>query len=83
MTSLKRPKLKSIRDDEPEFIGKFELAHHLGANISSLNKWIANGTIPPAWFKPGIKHPVWRRDHFEELKRTGSWPRAAFHSRAV
>ena len=79
----KRPKLKEIVSKPSEYVGKYELAYHLQANIGTLSKWIEAGTIPPPWFRTGTKHPLWRRDHFDQLKQTGSWPRAAFHSRTV
>lgn len=79
----KRPKLKEITARPSEYVGKYELAYHLQANIASLAKWIENKTIPPPWFRTGTKHPLWRRDHFDRLKQTGAWPKAAFHSRPV
>lgn len=79
----KQTRLQAMRDEPAEFVGKRELAHHLQGDIASIGDWIAKGTVPPPWFRPGDRHPLWKRDHFDHLVKTGSWPRAAFHQRPV
>jgi hypothetical protein len=76
----KTPRMKSIRDKAPDFIGKAELAHHLQCHISTIDTWIEEGRIPPPHSRPGEKHPVWLRKHYEVYKGTGSWPRESRRS---
>ncbi len=71
-------RLKTIKELEPDFIGKAELARQLCCHINTLNDWIAKGTIPPPHSRPGVKHPVWLRKHYRIYRETGQWPRAAF-----
>jgi hypothetical protein len=74
----KKITLREIRDQPSDFVGKFELAHYYQAHIQSVGKWIKAGKIPPPFDQPGERHPVWKREHYEEYKRTGSWPEAAW-----
>jgi hypothetical protein len=74
-------RMKALRDKEPDFMGKFELAHHLQCHIGTLNDWIADGTIPPPHSRPGTKHPVWLRKHYEVFKKTRAWPKEAYWNR--
>jgi hypothetical protein len=71
-------RLKSVKDQRPDFVGKFELAHHLCCHVGTIGEWIGKGDIPPPHSRPGKSHPVWRRDHYEEFVKTGKWPRAAW-----
>lgn len=74
----KTPRYSSVKAQEPDFITKTELAHHLGCHISTLTDWIEDGSIPPPHSRPGDKHPIWLRRHYKEFVRTGKWPREAF-----
>ncbi|MBU6429646.1 MAG: hypothetical protein KGR26_11580 [Cyanobacteria bacterium REEB65] len=74
-------RLKRVKDLEPDFIGKAELARHLCCHINSIDLWIYDGTIPPPHSYPGTKHPVWLRKHYHLFRETGKWPAAAFGSR--
>jgi len=74
--------MKSIREGRPDFVGKTELAHHLQCDTGSINHWIADGLIPPPHSRPGEKHPLWRRDHYEEFVKMGRWPREAWQKKA-
>lgn len=77
----KSDKLRAIREKQPDFVGKAELAHHLGCHINTINRWIRKGTIPGPHFRPGGKHPLWLRKHYEAFIRTGEWPAEAFKAR--
>lgn len=77
----KTDRLKTIREKEPDFIGKTELAHHFQCHVNTINRWIADGTIPPPHCRPGDKHPIWLRKHYEAFRKTREWPREAFWNR--
>ncbi len=53
----KAPRLRAIKEKESDFIGEVELAHHLQCHISTIDEWIADGTIPPPHSRPGDQHP--------------------------
>jgi hypothetical protein len=67
-----------LRDRPPDFLDKHELAYHLGCHIGTINRWIRDGVIPGPHSRPGGKHPIWLRKHYEEFLRSGRWPREAF-----
>jgi hypothetical protein len=71
----KTPRLKAVKDLEPDFIGKMELAHHLQCHVSTIDEWVADGTIPPPHSRPGVKHPIWLRRHYKVFRDTGEWPK--------
>jgi len=77
----KTVRFKEAKDREPDFISKFELARNLCCHVNTLATWIAEGTIPPPWSKPGSKRPVWLRKHYNVFKRTRKWPEAAYWNR--
>jgi hypothetical protein len=72
MNSALRKQLK------PVFVTKMELVLHYGCDINSINHWIRAGTIPPPHSRPGPRYPIWLREHFDEMVRTGRWPQAAY-----
>jgi hypothetical protein len=74
----KTPKIRAIREKEPDFISKTELAHHYQCHMGSIDDWIVDGTIPPPYARPGIKHPIWLRKHYNKFRETGEWPKEAF-----
>lgn len=77
----KTARLSAIKDKEPDFIGKFELAKHLCCHIQTINEWIYDGTLPPPHSWPGVKHPVWLRRHYNHYLKAGKWPAEAWRSR--
>ena len=74
----KTERLKVVREKEPDFIGKAELAHHLQCHISTIDEWIADGTIPPPHSRPGDKHPIWLRRHYNAYRETRRWPKESW-----
>ena len=64
-----------LREIEPDFITKFELAQHLGCAVGTIDEWVENGTIPRPHSKPGKRHPVWLRKHYKIYRDTGRWPK--------
>lgn len=79
----KTPRMKAIKDKEPDFIGKLELARNLCCHIQTINEWIFNGTVPPPHSRPGLNHPIWLRSHYRQFVETGSWPDEAWPIRKV
>lgn len=77
----KTPRLREVKEKEPDFIGKAELARHLCCHVGTINDWIADGTIPPPHSRPGEKHAVWLRRHYEAFKKTREWPKEAYWNR--
>jgi hypothetical protein len=74
-------KLRAIREKEADFVTKAELAHHIGCHVNTINRWIRMGTIPGPHCRPGGKHPIWLRKHYEAFRRTGEWPPESFRGR--
>jgi hypothetical protein len=79
----KAERLKAIKDMVPIFITKTELAKHLGCHITSIDRWIVDGTIPPPHSRPGHGHAVWLRRHFNAYVDTSEWPKDAYSVPAV
>jgi predicted DNA-binding transcriptional regulator AlpA len=67
-----------IRQIEPDFITKVELAHHMGCAVSTIDNWVKEGTIPSPYASPGTRHQVWLRKHYKHFRDTGTWPREAY-----
>jgi hypothetical protein len=64
---------------DPDFLTASELAWHLGrVDVGMLDRWIAARTIPPPHAQPGPRTRLWLREHYDEFKRTGRWPAAAW-----
>ncbi len=74
----KTVKLQAIKNLEPDFITKTELAKHLGCHGSSIDLWVAAGKLPPPHSRPGEKHAIWLRRHYAIFRDTGKWPREAW-----
>ena len=74
-------RLKVIKEMESDFIGKAELAKHLGCHINTLTGWMKDGTVPPPHSYPGEKHPIWLRKHYEHFRKTRRWPFEAYWNR--
>lgn len=77
----KTVRMREIKEKDPDFIGKAELARHLQCHVSTIATWIEDGTIPPPWLRPGEKHPVWLRKHYEAFKQSRRWPEEAYWNR--
>lgn len=71
-------KRTAVMDRPPDFMTKDELAYHLGCHINTINRWIRDGVIPGPHCRPGGKHPIWLRRHYEAFCKSGEWPREAF-----
>lgn len=68
----------------PDFVTKHELAYHLGCHPGTIARWIRDGVLPGPMCRPGGKHPIWLRKHYEAFCRTGEWPREAYrHHRSA
>jgi hypothetical protein len=78
MPRVGRSKIRQIVQKPSDFIGKFELAYQLQCAVESITEWIAGGRIPPPHSRPGEKHPVWLRAHYDHFKAHRAWPREAF-----
>lgn len=64
---------------QPEFITKTEIALHLGvSDLSTIDAWVREGSIPRPHSRPGVRFAVWRRKHWNAYVETGSWPSEAF-----
>jgi hypothetical protein len=76
----RKPRHRAIKEQEPDFISKAELAHHLRCHISTIDEWIANGTIPAPHSRPGDKHPIWLRRHYNAYRdgKEKRWPKEAW-----
>lgn len=68
---------------DPDFINKTVLAHHLGCTTTSVDNWIAQGSLPAPHSRPGRTHAVWLRAHYEQFRDTGEWPPEAWGARNV
>jgi predicted DNA-binding transcriptional regulator AlpA len=65
---------------DPIFITKSEIAQLMGvADTKTIDSWIANGSFPPPHSRPGPRHAVWLRKHWNIFVDTGKWPEAADH----
>lgn len=70
---------RAARDRPPDFMTASELAHHLGyVDTKTLDRWIADGTIPPPRARLGERTRLWLRKHYTEFRDTGAWPRDAW-----
>lgn len=49
----------------PEYLSSTEAATYLGYSLSSLDRWVADGLVAPAWTTPG----GWRKFTKTELDR--------------
>ena len=76
----KAPRLRAIKEKESDFIGKVELAHHLQCHMSTIDEWIADGTIPPPHSRPGDQHPNLARRHYNAYRdgKEKRWPKEAW-----
>jgi hypothetical protein len=64
---------------EPIFITKSEIAQMMSvADTKTIDSWIANGSFPPPHSRPGVRHAVWLRKHWQAYVDTGEWPKEAF-----
>lgn len=77
----KTARYKVIKEMEPDFISKAELARHLCCHVQTITGWISDGTIPPPHSAPGLSHPIWLRRHYRAFVETGQWPDEAWPSR--
>jgi hypothetical protein len=78
-TGRKSPRYK-LKDAVPDFIGKFELARHLGVRPQTIDKWVhVTRTFPPPHSQPGSRYAVWLRRHYQVYRDTGRWPEEAYH----
>jgi hypothetical protein len=67
------------RRPAPIFIKKSEIAALMDvADTKTIDSWVANGAFPPPHSRPGARHAVWLRKHWEVYVETGEWPRAAW-----
>lgn len=76
--SQRKARFREVKQKEPDFINRIELAHHLQCSTDALDDFIENGTVPRPHARPGERHAIWRRDHYLIFKETGHWPREAF-----
>lgn len=68
-----------LAEVEPAFVTKAEIAHHHQIKcLATIDKWIIAGSVPPPFNRPGARHPVWLRKHWNAYLSTGSWPRSAW-----
>ncbi len=77
--SEKRPSRKTRRP-EPDFIDKSELAIHFGCSTRTLEDWIELNQFPPPHSRPGQRHAIWLRAHYEAYRQNRRWPKEAYHS---
>lgn len=62
----------------PIFITKKEIAALMSvADTKTIDSWIAKGAFPPPHSRPGERHVVWLRKHWDTYVETGEWPKAA------
>lgn len=67
------------KEPDPIFITKSEMARMMSVgNTSTIDRWVANGTIPPPHSRPGKSHSLWLRKHWLVFVETGKWPNVAF-----
>lgn len=68
-----------LKANDPDFIGKFELARHLGVKPQTIDKWImTTQSFPPPHSKPGLRYAIWLRRHYVAYRETGRWPQEAY-----
>jgi hypothetical protein len=72
---MKAPRRKP---NEPDFITKSELAYHLGADTETIDEWIRKGVIPPPHTRPGERHVIWLRRHYNAFRETRRWPKESW-----
>lgn len=75
-------KLRTVRPKaiSPIFISKSELAIHLGCSGQAIEAWIELGRLPPPHSRPGERHTIWLREHFDQYVKTRRWPKEAYHT---
>ena len=71
----------SATPEPPSFMSKAELIRELRTCRHTLDGWIAAGTVPPPWARPGPQSSLWRRADFQEYLATGMWPRECWPTR--
>lgn len=62
----------------PVFVSKRELAHDLRLTMHGIDRLIAEGLFPPPHSRPGPRHAVWLKRHYDAYVRDRKWPRDAF-----
>jgi predicted DNA-binding transcriptional regulator AlpA len=64
----------------PTFISKVELAQDMGCSTQAIDDWIELGSFPPPHSRPGARHTIWLRKHYDEYVKTRHWPKEAYHA---
>lgn len=61
------------------FIDAKNLAIRWNCPLSSLNRWIKDGTMPPPAMRPGKRKRLWRIADVELAEQNkGTWPEGAW-----
>jgi hypothetical protein len=74
----RNPRKHKIRQIEPDFVTKFELAQHLGCAVGTIDGWVKEGTIPQPHSSPGKRHQVWLHKHYVVYRDTVRWPKESW-----
>ena len=68
-----------MKDGPPStFMRKGELCRELQIDRKTLDRRVADGSIPPPWSRIGPTVAIWRRRDFEYFVQNRCWPKEAF-----
>jgi predicted DNA-binding transcriptional regulator AlpA len=68
----------SVKSITPDFITKTELAAHFCCDMATIDRWIEDSAIPPPHARLSDRYVVWRRAHYQEFVKKGTWPAEAY-----
>jgi glutamate-1-semialdehyde aminotransferase len=76
---VKKPGAGKRTKPAPIFIKKSEIAALMDvADTKTIDSWIANGGFPKPHSRPGERHAVWLRKHWNSYVENGEWPKEAW-----